>query len=204
MLIIEILYTVSALIQVLQFYLSGPYAEDFRDFLLRLLQNVWGLNKHMQVGGPYLFSQFSDNNFNGKGMYFIFGYTDNKYNPFNQHHVYPLYIGITGVKFKKRFSKHTKKWLKETMIFNWLNGGNTGTVKLKPIAYLVNMPLPVAKFFESVFLSAFDFPVNKEENNGARKTINTQESKPFEDGRTHFLLNLKPIFSDLVNAVKLI
>jgi hypothetical protein len=44
------------------------------------------------------------------------------------------------------------------------------------------MPLPVAKFFESVFLSAFNFPMNVEENGGMRGGIQITTSETVEDG----------------------
>ena len=187
--------------RVFQFYLSGRYAEDYRGFLLHLLDKDW--RSAGFVEGPFTVSsqilnkEDSKEMFKGNGLYFIFGY---KYIDYN----YPLYIGITGRTFRQRLKEHT--WLKNPI--KWIKTRNQwnreSRVKIKLIAYLVNMPLPVAKFFESVFLSAFDFPENDQENNGVRTTINALASKSVEDGRTHFLEKLSPILPNLEKHINLI
>ena len=111
---------------------------------------------------------------------------------------------MTGVKFTDRFSEHTEKWLKKTMTFTGILGHKTVSVDLKPIAYLVKMYPPVAKFFESALLSAFDFPVNKKENNGGREKIWIRQSESVDAGRNHFSLHLNPIISNLQNALEFI
>ena len=193
-------YTVSAPIQVLQFYLSGTNAEDYRDFLLHLLKKDW---KSDEVKWPYQsFSKqelnvLNNAKFKGHGLYFIFGRQDKK-----EDQNYPLYIGQTGNTFEQRIEDHIENWLENPMYMDTEKQSDGKTdIMLTPIAYLVNMPLPVAKFFESVFLSTFDFPKNNQENNGVREEIWIRHSQSVAAGRELFLKNVERIISNLVQHV---
>jgi hypothetical protein len=119
-----------------------------------------------------------------RGLYFIFwsAYEDAD-DIEKQDQIYPLYVGITGRTFKQRFEEHIKK--KTGVIYKinkhqWPKKG--GMANLQVIAYVVNMPLPVAKFFESVFLGSFNFPMNVEENGGMRDEIQITKSETVQDG----------------------
>ena len=73
----------------------------------------------------------------------------------------PEYIGITGRNFKERISRH--------MTSGIANKIRKRIEKPDVIVSTIPMDLPVAKFFESVFLEAFDFRMNTEENGQIRK-----------------------------------
>ena len=147
-------------------YLSGT-AEKHRGFLLYLLREIWGnagfcygplrfLVNYIGKATDWKSNKFTVLNIlNKKGLYFLF-LPDRKNlnpdNPQNQNKMFPFYVGITGKSFLIRFSgKHDS-----------LQGFDAGTVIF---AYFVEMPLHVAKFYESLFLSLFDFAMNKLENN---------------------------------------
>jgi hypothetical protein len=115
---------------------------------------------------------------NKKGLYFLFlpvqGYGLNINNIYRQSYVIPFYVGITGDSFRRRFNGYhnaLQKFSKGTRIFG----------------YFVEMPLHVAKFYESLFLSLFDFARNKSENNKRRNIdTSTTYSKSVENGISIF------------------
>ena len=118
------------------------------------------------------------------GLYFIFwsAYEDAD-DTKKQDRIYPLYVGITGRTFKERFEKHIDRdsgVIYKITNHQWPKKGEIASSQV--IAYLVNMPLPVAKFFESVFLSAFNFPMNVVENGGMRGGIQITKSETVEVG----------------------
>ena len=93
-----------------------------------------------------------------KGLYFLFLPNKHDLNPDNaqnQKKMFPFYVGITGKSFQIRFSGQHDS----------LEGFSDRTVIF---AYFVEMPLHVAKFYESLLLSLFDFAKNKAENNAKR------------------------------------
>ena len=158
------------------------HAEDYRGFLLYLLREIW---KEM-TKGPYDIDVAAET-LEGNGLYFLFWSAyKNADDIGKQDQIYPLYVGITGRTFKKRFKEHIKdgvvdkirsgQWPKEK-----------GIVDLPLIvAYVVDMPLPVAKFFESVFLYSFDFAMNVEENGEERAGIQIQKTQTVDIGYSHF------------------
>ncbi len=158
------------------------HAEDYRGFLLWLLREVWKDN----TKGPYDIDTAAEK-LEGEGLYFLFwsaypGADDYQY----QDKIYPLYVGITGRSFKQRFKEHIKDGVVHK-IRNGLWPKEKGITNLPLIvAYVVNMPLPVAKFFESVFLYSFDFAMNVEENRKERDTFQFQHNWKVEDGISRF------------------
>ena len=204
MLIIEILYSISPLIPVLQFYLLAYHAEDYRGFLLFLLREVWKSGGFAR--GPYdVSSPLPDvQALNGNGLYFIFwsAYA-NADDIKKQDQIYPLYIGITGRTFKQRLLEHIDHGVVDKITSgDWPT--EKGIVNLKPIVYVVNIPLPVAKFLESVFLSAFDFPMNVEENNKMRGGMQIKKSESVENGYSYFLQHYEIIMSSLKEVQTLV
>jgi hypothetical protein len=98
---------------------------------------------------------------NKNGLYFLFLPVQGNLNGLDindihrQNHIIPFYVGITGDSFRGRFDGH----------HNSLQKFSKGTAI---VGYFVVMPLHVAKFYESLFLSLFDFAKNIAENNKER------------------------------------
>ena len=115
----------------------------------------------------------------------------------NQKNI-PEYIGITGRNFAVRMSEHmaigkTAQQIKDR--------------KEKPgvIVYTISLRLPVAKFFESVFLDAFDFPMNKEENGNRRFTYMTKgRAHSVKEGLNEFKTKYVLAFSEVESFEKTI
>ena len=161
---------------------NDEHAEDYRGFLLWLLREVWKGN----TSGPYDIDTAAEK-LEGNGLYFLF-WSDypNADDDKHQDQIYPLYVGITGRSFKQRFKEHIKDGVVHK-IRNGLWPKAQGVVNLPLIvAYVVDMPLPVAKFFESVFLYSFDFAMNVEENGKKRDTLQFQHKWKVEDGISRF------------------
>ena len=132
--------------EVLLFYVQGLYAEAARDFLRLWLESVSGGKQPYQITDPP-----NSMAFNAKGMYVIW------YEDFFKL-LYPMYVGITSRTFSKRFTEH-------------INSGKINYNKItqkKVFASVMSMDLPLAKFLESTLLVAFNFALNKQENDGER------------------------------------
>ena len=87
----------------------------------------------------------------------------------------PVYVGITGRKFSTRFQEHINSGkIKD----NWIKNENV-------FASVMPMDLPTAKFLESTLLVAFDFALNKQENDGERYDLAT-EAVSVEKAQAHF------------------
>ena len=163
------------------FIISYTYlarAEDYRGFLLYLLREVWGKQPHDVYQAAETLTSH--------GLYFFFWSAYKDANNVNkQDQIYPLYVGITGRTFKQRFKEHIRDG-----VVNKITSGQwpkqKGITNLRLIVYAVDMPLPVAKFFESVFLYAFDFAMNSDENEGERQGIQITESLSVSDGYDTF------------------
>lgn len=82
----------------------------------------------------------------------------------------PVYIGITGRTFADRFQEHI----------------NSGKITTKMFASMIQMKLPVAKFLESTFLTAFNFARNEQENDKVRELELEQNKISVQDGKKKF------------------
>ena len=152
-----------------------------------MLREIWGTDGPIEIGNAVPAGHPA---FDKKGVYFIFwtslaNYDDSD----NQDQIYPVYVGITGRTFAERFTQHINKdtgviyRIKNTL---WPTTGNIHGLS-KVIVYLINVPLPVAKFLESTFLAAFDFAMNTEENQGLRTGLEQDDAEKVLDGHSHFI-----------------
>ena len=170
-----------------------------------LLREVWRPDfclgpYHLQPPNQDAYKELEKMN----GLYFIFSSTNIDPNDIDhQDKIYPLYVGITGRNFAKRFTEHIKKKDGLVQKMNEEMDKPVPTVQ-ELIAYVVDIPLPVAKFFESVFLSAFDFLMNVQENNQIRKKIQVTKSELVENGYKYFLVHHSNIKASLTDAEYLI
>jgi hypothetical protein len=132
------------------------------------------------------------------GLYFLFVSFNRRQDVNNdkkQDQIYPYYVGITGQYFTQRFNEHRTN-----------PGGVLKELKSKLVivAYFVIMPLPVAKLYESLFLSLFDFPRNVEENGGSRVEVDIETPESVSKGITHFKKGynrIKKYFKDVETMI---
>lgn len=89
--------------------------------------------------------------------------------------LYPIYVGYTSRTFDERFKEHASK---EKGVFEkFFTNGQPETyfkgVKNECDLYVMELPMypRAAKLLESVFLEAFDFALNTEENGKERKSV---------------------------------
>lgn len=111
---------------------------------------------------------------------------------------YPIYIGITGRNFRKRFQEH----LVDGVIDKWCNGQfpiNDPPIRLPLKAILVPIGYNMqAKLMESVFLKAFDFCLNSQENYVVRTELDVGTIFRPEDSKENFDI----IFNNIMQEIK--
>ncbi|CAB4039496.1 Hypothetical predicted protein [Paramuricea clavata] len=166
-----------------------PHAEDCRGFLLYTLREVWGVKPYNVLDVANTNSLVS----NAKGLYFFFwsvykdvGHADDIK---KQSEIYPLYVGITGRTFRERFKEHINY---DNGVVNKISTSKewpTEGMKNLPliVAYVLDIQLPVAKFYESVFLNSFNFAMNRAENEGRRPGIEVTTPQSVDKGYEHFI-----------------
>jgi hypothetical protein len=177
-------------------------AENYRGFLLYLLREVIP-KSNFESSGPHNPDFFELGKLDGKGLYFLFWSTHNNADDIDvQTEIYPLYVGVTGRTFQQRFEEHESK--KDGVVYKikkreWPNADEPIQSDLRMVvAYVVEMPLPVAKCFESMFLSLFDFAMNVQENGEERQGIQITETQTVQDGYSKFKEKydeIKPYFT---------
>ena len=142
------------------------YAETAREFLRLWLEKV--------PGGDQLY-EITENppTFNAKGIYVI--WYRHQHNAPVQDELYPMYVGITGRKFSTRFKEHINSG---TIDQNW-------TKKKNVFASVMPMDLPLAKILESTLLVAFNFALNKQENDEVREDL-VMRTVSVEKGQARF------------------
>ena len=150
--------------EVLLFYVQGLYAEAARDFLRLWLERVSGVKEPYQITD-------SRNNMalNAEGGMYVIWYED------FLKLLYPMYVGITSRRFSTRFKEHIKSGKID---------GNLIEEK-RVFASVMQMNLPSAKFLESTLLVAFNFALNKQENDGVRDYL-VEETALVQQGQDHF------------------
>ena len=152
-----------------------------------MLREIWETDGPIEIGNAVPAGHPA---FDKKGVYFIFwtslaNYDDSD----NQDQIYPVYVGITGRTFAQRFTEHINRdtgvihRIKNTL---WPTTGNIHGLT-KVIVYLIDVPLPVAKFLESTFLAAFDFAMNTEENQGLRTGLEQDDAEEARAGYKRFV-----------------
>ena len=149
------------------------------------LREVWGAE-------PYNVDDVANTNSlvsKANGLYFFFWSVDGNANDIKkQSGIYPLYVGITGRTFRERFNEHIKNdngVVNKITSKEWPTEGMTNLPLI--VAYVVQIPLPVAKFYESVFLNSFNFAMNRAENEGRRSGIEVTIQRSVDDGYKHFI-----------------
>ena len=169
----------------MQAHLPEDYSEkngEFIDNVLQLLTDQSLSLKEVNTGG--------ENGSGRRGVYVFYA----KVKQGQRDSYIPIYIGITSRSFKQRFAEHKRDGV--------IQKYNDRTQQ-NPDPYLVtdaNLPLHhwslavaefevgtpmVAKMYESIFLAAFNFPLNTEENGGARPDIRLfdHQNKPCDSFR---------------------
>ena len=145
------------------------FAESARRFLDEWLKNT------LKVKSNEIDENTDLNVFEGKGIYFLWC----KETDLHGNFLVPVYVGITGGKFSDRFVNHKQ-------IRRILDGNCPTAKKEKKVTVMTNaMLLPAAKFLESTMMFAFNFALNKHENNERRDHL-VQATVTSHEGRHHF------------------
>ena len=153
------------------------YAETARAFLRLWLEEVSGDGQLYEITENPL-------TFNAKGMYVI--WYKHSYSSQVQDKFYPMYVGITSRKFSTRFNEH----------YNSGKIDQNLTKQKNVFASVMPMDLPLAKFLESTLLVAFNFALNKQENDEVRQYL-VMGAVSVEKGQLHFAGILKNYVSYL-------
>ena len=144
------------------------------------------------------------------GLYFFFlsthGDDKNVDDIEKQGNIYPFYVGITDESFHRRFSRHSND--KGGVMYKIRESGWQIDKQIpnspRIVAYVIDMPYyPVAKLFETLFLSLFDFAWDSSENGRTRIHLETKNSKTVQDGWEHFKIGYNKIKTNLENTISL-
>ena len=114
----------------------------------------------------------------------------------------PIYVGYTSRTFRQRCREHADNGV----IRKFFDGQLRTTVKgVQKACYLYvsefQCDAPAAKLLESVFLNAFNFALNVEENGAARVTVELSEDNPLEKSYEVFVPQFTRVMGD-VNTMK--
>lgn len=100
---------------------------------------------------------------------------------------YPIYVGITRRNFRQRFKEHYDK---DGGVIQKYNSGNFPTnrppIQLPLKVMCMSSPFPMSKLIESIFLAAFNFCLNTDENGDIRTNLDT--------GDQYSVVTSKPLF----------
>ena len=186
-------------IQILYFFqvkrqIGGNHAERNAPFIFWCVNEIFGANTDYLVSQG---SQVYQTPIHQQGIYIFFIERGGRN--------YPIYIGITRRSFAERFTEHRN--LNNGVIHQVVTGRfpqnlqanqrHQLTLKVKCIA--LDYPV-IAKLMESVFLAAFDFCLNKEENGGAiRANIDFSSQFSVEQSKHDFQIIFDNIMRYITN-----
>ena len=106
----------------------------------------------------------------------------------------PIYVGMTGRTFRKRFQEHAANGV----IADFFTPGRimpTNPCNLYVAGF--NFNAPAAKLLESIFLSAFDFARNTEENGAARNNVTLTADRELSYSRGPFVEAFERVMLDV-------
>ena len=167
------------------------YAEKNGPFIFWCVNKIWGYLPDYSVSSPQQIQQTPNNQ---RGLYIFFI----ELGPFK----YPIYIGITSRNFRQRFVEHHNS--PNGVIYRFIHGNfpqNTqphlrSQLLLKVICIPLSYPMQ-AKLMESVFLSAFDFCLNTEENGHIRVNIDANHQFPVEESKSGFDITFNNVIEEI-------
>ena len=167
------------------------YAEKNGPFIFWCVNKIWGYLPDYSVSSPQQIQQPPNNQ---RGLYIFFI----ELGPFK----YPIYIGITSRNFRQRFVEHHNS--PNGVIYRFIHGNfpqNTqphlrSQLLLKVICIPLSYPMQ-AKLMESVFLSAFDFCLNTEENGHIRVNIDANHQFPVEESKSGFDITFNNVIEEI-------
>ena len=160
------------------------YSEKNGKFIVNVLQLLTKQNLSLKQVNP----QGVNGSRDGKGVYVFFA------NDARDSFI-PIYIGITSRNFQERFAEHRRNGViqkysdregknPDLYLVNDFGKQLPPNWSLAVAEFKVDTPM-VAKMYESIFLTAFNFPLNTEENEGARPDIRLcdRQNKPCDSFR---------------------
>ena len=140
-----------------------PNAERTGVFVQQLLQGMFGGIYYQPVEESTKQEVGSKTD---RGLYMFF--VTNSGNVTDRYYYAPIYVGITSRTFNQRFKEHAQ----DGVIHKFLDWQSRSQEFLPKCCRLYVSEFifdaPAAKLLESVFLEAFDFPLNVRENDKAR------------------------------------
>ena len=174
--------------------IGDNYAERNAPFIF------WCVNEILGASTDYLVSigpQVYQTPINQKGLYIFFIERGGR--------KYPIYIGITRRSFAERFTEHRNS--NDGVIHQVVTGrfpqnihpNQRHQLQLKVKCIALDYPR-IAKLMESVFLSAFDFCLNREENGGyIRTNIDFTQQYTVAQSKHNFQITFDNIMTDITN-----
>lgn len=166
----------------------ASHAERNAPFIFWCVKKIWGEQSSYKVNTPEDINKTPNNQ---SGMYIF--YLDSGV------HQYPIYVGITGRNFRQRFKEHHDN---QTGVIYKCNNGefpkNQPPVRLPLIALVVPIHYPMqSKLMESVFLEAFNFCLNTEENGDIRLIVDTDQQFKPEDSKQNFDITFGNVMKEI-------
>lgn len=167
---------------------NGDYAEKNSDIILHIFEKQWGCfgadeiteEKQKKIGSA-----------NDCGLYLFFL----KSKATNKR--YPVYIGYTGRNFAQRFYEHATR--ESGAIYKILTSKVFGD--FYDLFVYTHSATPVAaKVLESIFLNAFNFSLNTEEN-GNTHELDISYDFTVEDSYDQFKYSYQYIMKELTNDI---
>ena len=110
---------------------------------------------------------------------------------------YPIYVGITRRNFRQRFKEHYASGV----INNYNTGDfpkNVPPIRLPLKVMCVSIPYPaITKLVESIFLAAFNFCLNTEENGDIRVKLDTDDQYPVTASKPGFDIAFNNVMEEI-------
>ena len=107
---------------------------------------------------------------------------------------YPIYVGVTGRSFSKRFYEHaTTGQIKKVWDHVYPNNVHGYDI----YAWTLDISHVAAKYLESVLLEVWDFPLNKSENGDERGNLDISGQYPPEADKENFDISWGNYFGEI-------
>ena len=166
----------------------ADYAEKNAAFIFYVFEKQWGEFNYQQVTEANKTQVGSQD----RGLYLF--YLCHKVTKKR----YPVYIGYTGRSFHERFYQHARENGVIDKVLRLQTFGNSYDL----FVYTHSLSPVTAKVVESIFLSAFDFALNKAENGDEHQLDLSHE---FSEGDSHedFKIAYQNIMGELTHDVPL-
>jgi hypothetical protein len=111
---------------------------------------------------------------------------------------YPIYVGVTGRSFYRRFYEHaTTSTGQIKKVWDGVYPENVYGYEL--YIWTLDVTHVAAKYLESVLLEVWDFPLNQSENGDERSYLDTSAQRQPEDDKHDFDISWGNYFKEIQN-----